>query len=340
MKYALEEKKHFHEIDVLYALGAILAILGHSHPNDWNAFPGQWVEFIYSFHMPLFFAIAGFLFAQSQSVERLGYGRWLKEKALRLLSPYFVLSLVALVPKYVLEHGGLSEFTPQYLAAAFFVPRQNVWGHFWFLPVLFLMYAIFGVLRQIGTASKTGAFSWRWMMLFLIAVCLHFLKPNLLWFGISDLCNYSVYFLLGYAVFCFQLPREKVCPARGYALLAGVLLAVTLCMWKLVPRSDVRDFVIAILMLSCMYAVGHGAKKRNTPGLDFIAQFVFTFYIYSWPAQAIVERLCSHYHISWMLTTPIMFGTGMLCPAILILLYRKCAFLHCRFADLVLGMRE
>lgn len=25
-----------HEIDILYALGTLLAILGHSHPNDWT----------------------------------------------------------------------------------------------------------------------------------------------------------------------------------------------------------------------------------------------------------------------------------------------------------------
>ncbi len=28
------------EIDILYSIGAILAILGHSHPNDWSSFEG------------------------------------------------------------------------------------------------------------------------------------------------------------------------------------------------------------------------------------------------------------------------------------------------------------
>ena len=59
-----ENKKRFREIDVLYALGALLVILGHSHPNDWSTFPGEWVRFIYYFHMPLFFfSSRGFCFA-------------------------------------------------------------------------------------------------------------------------------------------------------------------------------------------------------------------------------------------------------------------------------------
>ena len=101
-------KLRLREIDMLYALGTLLVILGHSHPNDWSTFPGKWIEFIYTFHMPLFFLIAGYLFAYSDSMSRLGYFKWLKEKALRLLTPYVILTLVTFVPKYALENGGLS----------------------------------------------------------------------------------------------------------------------------------------------------------------------------------------------------------------------------------------
>ena len=71
-----ENKKRFREIDVLYALGALLVILGHSHPNDWSTFPGEWVRFIYYFHMPLFFFIdsapdAGSLLCPSSSLASL-----------------------------------------------------------------------------------------------------------------------------------------------------------------------------------------------------------------------------------------------------------------------------
>lgn len=146
-------KLRLREIDMLYALGTLLVILGHSHPNDWSTFPGKWIEFIYTFHMPLFFLIAGYLFAYSDSMSRLGYFKWLKEKALRLLTPYVVLTLVTFVPKYALENGGISGLSISYLLTSFIEPRNGVWGHFWFLPVLFVYYAafVFFASLTIGT---------------------------------------------------------------------------------------------------------------------------------------------------------------------------------------------
>lgn len=151
------KNRHLHEVDILYALGTVLAILGHSHPNDWSTFPGKWVEFIYTFHMPLFFCIAGFLLAASQSLRRQSYGEWIWKKALRLLTPYVVLLVITLIPKYMLEHGGLSGLDFRFLLTSFLMPREGVWGHFWFLSVLFLLYAVFGLLRkQIPVNGKIG----------------------------------------------------------------------------------------------------------------------------------------------------------------------------------------
>lgn len=49
MTVETKPKLRLREIDMLYALGTLLVILGHSHPNDWSTFPGKWIEFIYTF---------------------------------------------------------------------------------------------------------------------------------------------------------------------------------------------------------------------------------------------------------------------------------------------------
>ena len=99
-------------IDGLYAIGCILVLIGHSHSSDWSTFNGtvlqQVILFIYTFHMPLFFFVAGFLFQNSDSLQRRGYGRWIADKSLKLLIPYFVLSYLGLVPKYLIENGSLA----------------------------------------------------------------------------------------------------------------------------------------------------------------------------------------------------------------------------------------
>ena len=334
------QKNRLHEIDILYALGAILVILGHSHPNDWTTFPGEWVEFIYSFHMPLFFGVAGFLLASSQSIDRLGYGKWLWQKALRLLTPYFILSVLALVPKYILEHRGFEGFTLQYLLSAFFVPRQNVWGHFWFLPVLFLLYGLLGLLRL---AEKRWAKAWRYAVqsaLLALLLALHFLKPGILWLGIQDVCDFAVYFLAGYMLFDAYGKQCKDLPVLAHVFISIVLLTASICIFKIWPASIYWNFLVSFLMLACCWEIGQLLKNCKTKRLDFIASFAFTFYIYSWPAQGIAEQLCSRLHMPWYATTPLMFAIGLLCPAAIIWLYRKYTFLHGRFAGLVLGVRR
>ena len=329
------QAEHLHEIDVLYAIGTLLAILGHSHPNDWNAFPGEWIEFIYLFHMPLFFLIAGFLFAASKRIEQLNFGRWLWEKALRLLTPYFVLSALALVPKYALEHSGISDLTPEYILTAFFVPRQNVWGHFWFLPVLFFLYFLFGLLRKSGVTNRIG-----WMtVLFTLTVGLHFWKPEIQWLGVKDICDYAVYFFAGFVLHGLYVKRTAELSSRVYFILFISTLAVSIAMYYVMAGSWYRNLLISAMMLSCCWALGQLLKGYKTPALDFISQYVFTFYIYSWFAQAIVERLCAHLQSSWTTVTPAMFVAGLVVPTMVGWLYSKLG-IHCRFLDLLLGIRK
>ena len=62
----MTESKKIPQINGMYFLGTLLVILGHSHTSDWSAFSGTFFEslivFIYHFHMPAFFFVAGFLF--------------------------------------------------------------------------------------------------------------------------------------------------------------------------------------------------------------------------------------------------------------------------------------
>lgn len=291
-------KLHLREIDILYALGALLAILGHSHPNDWSLFPGKWIEFIYCFHMPLFFLIAGYLLAYT---------------------------------------GGISASA---LLTSFIKPRDGVWGHFWFLAVLFALYAIFGLLRVFddwyGRSFKTVS------AVLVLTAALHFLKIPSDILCIKDVCEFAVYFAVGY--YLSQYLSEKDFKIPNFARLIAVILltaAGIVCFILTSGRPYSHyDLLVTVLMLAACWELGQLLKYATVPFADFIAHNVFTYYIYSWPAQAVVEKLCSRFAAPWYATMPAMFAVGVLCPTVIIFIYRKCAFLHRRPIELILGIRE
>ena len=76
-------------IDVCKALGIILVVLGHTY-----TIPDELYIIIYSFHMPLFFIIAGFVYNRANN--KLAFHLYLMKKMKQYLFPYFVFSIINL----------------------------------------------------------------------------------------------------------------------------------------------------------------------------------------------------------------------------------------------------
>lgn len=138
-------------IDNLYTIGILLVLFGHSHSSDWGTFSGTVLEsainFIYLFHMPLFFFIAGYLFMNSKSMEKLGYGIWIRDKAIKLLTPYLVLSLLAAVPKYYFETGTISGLVSS-VVKGILAPRLGVWGTLLVYPSIIIAVCVLWSIEE------------------------------------------------------------------------------------------------------------------------------------------------------------------------------------------------
>ena len=76
-------------IDIAKGIGIILVIIGHVSIN------ANINDFIYSFHMPLFFIISGFLYKPKKN--------FVKNKVRSILIPYFVFSIVSFIYWFFIE---------------------------------------------------------------------------------------------------------------------------------------------------------------------------------------------------------------------------------------------
>lgn len=328
--------KRINEIALLYTIGVVLTILGHSHPNDWTMFPAQPVDFIYSFHMPLFFCISGYLFTKSSALERDGYLKWISDKSKRLLIPYFVISAISFIPKTFLEKGSFDNIGLNELFEYFFAPRFNVWGHFWFLPVIFTLYFVFGLWKCLFY----NHFKYKKCTVIVtlsVAIVLHFIKTDIAWLGISDLCKFTVYFVIGILV-CGVVKIKKL---RSGELIVGALLlvAVSILLFLKFYHNAFVMFTESILMLMACLFLSQLPAEKNFKCVNFINENVFTFYICSWPFQAVSEKILGFFTPEWYVYTIVMFLIGVAAPCIIILVYRKLKFINCNFLSYLFGFR-
>ena len=150
----MADKKYFEEIDIIKGIAILLVVIGHSFPDEeigWNivgknSFAYYFTQWIYSFHMPIFYISAGFLFIPKLQKMRIGAN--LLKRFNRLMIPYLFFSLLYTFIKTI---GATYANHP--LSQNFLI--DMLWGvspanGCWFLWVLFVMSLISIFLRKIG----------------------------------------------------------------------------------------------------------------------------------------------------------------------------------------------
>ncbi len=140
-------------LDIAKGLGILLVVLGHSGLA--LAEKGMLFRVIFSFHMPLFFVLAGVFVRESAPV-----GPFLKGRAATLLKPYVVVlglwGLWCLV-EWILIHGQVHPIHVGFLLGMGYGTGASLapWTPLWFLPHLFLSSATLLGLLKVTRAWPT-----------------------------------------------------------------------------------------------------------------------------------------------------------------------------------------
>ena len=148
--------KHFDWIDVLKAIGIIFVVFGHTVGGD-----RFFYNYIYSFHVALFFFVSGFLLKQKHL--QTDFRSYATKQARALLLPYAVFGvltygfwLVVIRPNTSSASSAIHPLKP--LAGMFYGTGFNQWLEhnppLWFLPCLFTTSLIFWVLRRNVSSQR------------------------------------------------------------------------------------------------------------------------------------------------------------------------------------------
>lgn len=109
-------------------------------------------RFAYSFHMPLFIMISGYLFNMTRIAKKWDFLPMLKEKWLRLGIPYIVFIILAMVIKLFYHDGRPLDMSAVGIISNFTHPFEGALQEMWFVAVLavyFVCYPVYPyLLRQ------------------------------------------------------------------------------------------------------------------------------------------------------------------------------------------------
>lgn len=210
------KKKHYYEnLDFAKGLAIFLVIVGHciqcgsgAEYNQSQAFFDNYLfRFIYSFHMPLFMIISGFLYGETTAGKPFLYV--LKTRTLRLIVPIIVWQTIMMLLSAIKGRFDLGNYL------------SSIIEGFWFLWAVWWATVICALVEIVGKTKRTR------VIIHFMIILLSFITPDELNFSLHKFMYVS--FLIGYmaANRDWEIKQNEL--KHGYAfLVVAVVIFVTL----------------------------------------------------------------------------------------------------------------
>ena len=280
-------------IDALKGFAIILVVVSHVAERyyKFDLIPSSTPMFqmiyniIYSFHMPLFMTISGFLFQLSYMVPA-----WEEKKGRywkhwwNLAIVYTGFSILLWLTKRMFSDDLLHPVTMMDIVLIWIKPI----GHMWYLYVLLIIYLIFYSTRKVNMWIK---------LITSLCLCLAstFIKIN--WFGLYYLMRYSFFFYIGIILFIYSdLFFHRL---KGWIIVAVSFLAfaIGVVVW-LHGNSTERYFGIQLIVglgvsVGLIWAFKNVSFLGSSQLLELISQYSLEIYILHQYSVVVMTKVMS-----------------------------------------------
>ena len=221
-------------IDTAKGIAIFLVVLGHSVQyylcKDNNEGHVIW-RFIYSFHMPFFFILSGYVIGLKPLVINV------KGKAKRLLIPYFMWALVNFFAVSIIDGVELSKIW-DYI----YTPSK---GGLWYLWALFFIYTIHAIIACLVQNKYMRIFA------FISLATLLFFISNIIngHFGFSEISKYFPYYVIGCYLGRMSFLQEGPNIKHGMIILLGGMGTLFIALFginHICILSSIYKFILAL----------------------------------------------------------------------------------------------
>jgi len=199
----VEKRNHF--VDSLKGFAIVLVVLGHSiqfGTYDGVTTKGVVFSFIYSFHMPLFMFLSGYVAKPDGTL------RYAKDRFLRLFVPFESYAFLVCI-KECIRFGSIIASAKHFLYLQLF-PNN---GGLWFVYVLFFLHIILNLMIKMRASNNLG-------ITCCISACVIISAFYDDWylFGLKYILQYLIFFLVGFILKNYAYISEVKGNFKNYAI--------------------------------------------------------------------------------------------------------------------------
>lgn len=218
-------------VNTLKFIWILAVILWHINSPFW--------EFIFSWHMPLFFILSGFFIKSEKSILE-----FVKKDFIRLMIPYFIFAFIGLfltiIKQYILWIDKLNILN-ETIGIIFWMDMNSLINHYWFvlwfLPALFISrFLVFISLKLIKNK----------IIISILAILLFFISFKInLPFALDNWINSFLWVFIGYNLYKFK--NSKI-----FYLTPILFLFLYIYFW--IPKLNLSEKIYWNIVLNIVWA--------------------------------------------------------------------------------------
>ena len=295
-------------ISILQGWAMLWVVIGHAplgEPGNGPEWENALYSFAYSFHMPLFMLISGYLFNLTR-LSSWNYTATIKDKSVRLLIPMLVFTLLAFAAKLAVpsEMNRPTSFSIKEIINAFLYPGQSPLSEMWFIATLFWLFLLMPLWRRCVNRQ------WAMWAMLAILLAVHFYHPDIQLLCIGSVCEYAVYFYGG--VLLSRMSAIKKIKGKGewWLLAAGILCYVTGSFWTL-------HFVKVISGIGLSIALSLILDRYYPKALSSFRGYTYQIFLMGIFAQILVRIIYRHAGLYYPMTFVISILAGLYIPVLI-----------------------
>jgi len=325
----ISQTSHLSWVDTAKGLGIVLVVVGHTlrglidaNLMTWTASTHFIDDWIYAFHMPLFFFISGLFLVRS---VRASFKTFASNKLRTIAYPYFVWSAITMAIKIpmgsLVNHPNSATELPQIL--------YRPVGEYWFLYVLFVLTLSIGLMIKLRLTP--------WIVL-VVAILIY---PEVLPFPrvvdaivLSEVRTFALYVALGALI--GEHFKLWTIPALGVGWLLSVVLAggvISSLAYFLSGFDNWNIFRIALAVSGISAIAALSALIDNSKvgtAINFLGRYSLEIFVVHTIASATVRIVLQKIvHITGAMPHLLLgICAGLFLPVALALLFDRVGFLY------------